>query len=113
MFSSALVRRAVRCRLWAKGFFGYISVYHTLDELEILNLAVLPDERRRGHGRRILGVVLRLARKMAINKILLEVRVGNRPAICLYESCGFKREGVRKKYYTDTGEDALIYLCSI
>ena len=96
-----------------EALIGYISVYHTLDELEILNLAVLPDERRRGHGRRILGVVLRLARKMAINKILLEVRVGNRPAICLYESCGFKQAGVRKKYYTDTGEDALIYLCSI
>lgn len=96
-----------------EALIGYISVYHTLDELEILNLAVLPDERRRGYGRRILGVVLRLARKMAINKILLEVRVGNRPAICLYEGCGFKREGVRKKYYTDTGEDALIYLCSI
>ena len=69
-----------------EALIGYISVYHTLDELEILNLAVLPDERRRGHGRRILGVVLRLARKMAINKILLEVRVGNKPAICLYES---------------------------
>ena len=95
------------------GLAAYISIYHTLDELEILNLAVLPHERRRGHGRRILGVVLRLARKMAINKILLEVRVGNKPAICLYESCGFKRVGVRKKYYTDTGEDALIYLCSI
>ena len=96
-----------------EALIGYISVYHTLDELEILNLAVLPQERRRGYGRRILGMVLRLARKMAINKILLEVRVGNKPSICLYESCGFKREGVRKKYYTDTGEDALIYLCSI
>ena len=96
-----------------EALIGYISVYHTQDELEILNLAVLPGERRRGHGRRILGVVLRLARKMAINKILLEVRVGNKPAICLYESCGFTRVGVRKKYYTDTGEDALIYLCSI
>ena len=96
-----------------EALIGYISVYHTLDELEILNLAVLPPERRRGNGRRILGVVLRLARKMAINKILLEVRVGNKPAICLYESCGFKQAGVRKKYYTDTGEDALIYLCSI
>ena len=96
-----------------EALIGYISVYHALDELEILNLAVLPPERRRGFGRRILGVVLRLARKMAINKILLEVRVGNKPAICLYESCGFKRVGVRKKYYTDTGEDALIYLCSI
>lgn len=96
-----------------EALIGYISVYHTQDELEILNLAVLPGERRRGHGRRILGVVLRLARKMAINKILLEVRVGNKPAICLYESCGFTRVGVRKKYYTDTGEDALIYLRSI
>ena len=52
-----------------EALIGYISVYHTLDELEILNLAVLPHERRRGYGRRILGVVLRLARKMAINKI--------------------------------------------
>lgn len=92
---------------------GYISVYHTVDELEILNLAVQPEERRHGHGRRLLCMVLRLARKMAIHKILLEVRVGNKPAICLYESCGFKREGVRKKYYTDTGEDALIYVRSI
>ena len=96
-----------------EALIGYISVYHTLDELEILNLAVLPHERRRGYGRRLLGVVLRLARKMAISKILLEVRVGNKPAIGLYESCGFKQAGVRKKYYTDTGEDALIYLCSI
>jgi len=92
---------------------GYISVYHTVDELEILNLAVLPEERRRGHGRRLLCLALRLARKMAITKILLEVRVGNKPAICLYESCGFRREGVRKKYYTDTGEDALVYVRSI
>ena len=92
---------------------GYISVYHTVDELEILNLAVLPEERRRGYGRRLLCLALRLARKVAITKILLEVRVGNKPAICLYESCGFRREGVRKKYYTDTGEDALVYVRSI
>ena len=61
----------------------------------------------------MLCLALRLARKMAITKILLEVRVGNKPAICLYESCGFRREGVRKKYYTDTGEDALVYVRSI
>ena len=95
------------------GLVGYISLYHTPEELEILNLAVLPQERRRGYARRILSVVLRLARKMDIKKILLEVRVGNSPAIALYESCGFTREGVRRKYYTDTGEDGLIYVCSI
>lgn len=96
-----------------EALLGYISVYHTVDELEILNIAVLPEERRRGHGRRMLCLALRLARKIAITKILLEVRVGNNPAIRLYESCGFRREGVRKKYYADTGEDALVYVRSI
>jgi ribosomal-protein-alanine N-acetyltransferase len=92
---------------------GYVSIYHTPGELEILNIAVLPELRRRGCGRRILRLVLRLARKMGMHKASLEVRVGNAAAIALYESCGFTRAGVRRKYYSDTGEDAVIYICSI
>lgn len=96
-----------------KTLAGYISIYHTEDELEILNLAVRPCLRRQGHGLRILRVALRLARKMDMHKVLLEVRDSNTPAISLYERCGFKRVGLRRKYYADTGEDALIYQCEL
>lgn len=92
---------------------AYISVYHALDELEILNLAVTPEERRKGFGRRILDAALHVARKMGMQKALLEVRVSNHAAIALYRSCGFRQIGVRPRYYTDSGEDALIYACSL
>ncbi len=92
---------------------GYISVYHTPDEVEILNMAVLPQLRRCGCGRRLLRLVLRLAYKMGMHKLSLEVRVSNAPAIALYEECGFVRAGRRRQYYSDTGEDALIYICSL
>lgn len=92
---------------------GYLSVYHTPGEMEILNVAVLPRARRRGLGRRLLRVALRLARKMGMHRALLEVRAGNRPAIALYEGCGFVRAGLRRGYYADTGEDALIYVRAI
>lgn len=97
--------------LWqAEELFAYISLYHTPDEVEILNLAVSPEKRRQGHGRRILELLLQVVCKMGIPKVLLEVRRTNRPAIALYESCGFNRVGIRPHYYEDTKEDALIYL---
>ncbi len=92
---------------------GYISIYHTGDELEILNLAVRPQIRRLGHGKRILRTTLRMARKMDIHRVLLEVRRSNKAAISLYEGCGFQHVGQRSNYYADTGEDALIYLCEL
>ena len=100
--------------LWTgRTLCGYISVYHTADELEILNLAVSPDLRRRGLGRRLLRTALRLAAKGGIMKVLLEVRAGNAPAVSLNESCGFQRVGLRKGYYVDTGEDAHVYALSL
>jgi ribosomal-protein-alanine N-acetyltransferase len=88
-------------------------VYHTADELEILNLAVSPERRRQGLGRRLLQAALRLAAKGGIVNILLEVRAGNAPAVSLYESCGFQRVGLRKGYYADTGEDAHVYALAL
>jgi ribosomal-protein-alanine N-acetyltransferase len=92
---------------------AYASVYHTASELEILNLAVSPPERRRGLGRRTLDMALQVARKMGIERVILEVRAGNFPAISLYQSCGFVKVAVRPHYYSDTGEDALIYVCQL
>lgn len=93
----------------AERLLAYASVYHAAGELEILNVAVLPERRRRGLGRRLLGLLLQVARKMGITRAVLEVRTGNVPAIALYEGLGFVQAGLRPRYYTDTGEDALIY----
>ncbi|MDR2573604.1 MAG: GNAT family N-acetyltransferase [Desulfovibrio sp.] len=57
--------------------------------------------------------VLQVARKMGIERATLEVRADNYPAISLYQSRGFARVAVRPHYYSDTGEDALIYVCQL
>ena len=88
---------------------GYIAVYHTTGELEILNIAVREDRRKHGMGRELLHTALQAGEKMGILSAVLEVRVSNGPAIRLYESFGFRQAGRRRSYYQDTGEDALVY----
>lgn len=92
---------------------AYVAVYHLAGELEILNVAVHPDQRRRGLGRRLLAILLQVGAKMGIHRAVLEVRTGNAAAIGLYEGLGFTRAGVRPHYYGDTGEDAIIYECDL
>ena len=89
---------------------AYVAVYHTFDELEILNIAVAPEYRRAGHGKCLLGLVLRRMAKMGILRSVLEVRPSNIAAIGLYSAYGYRQEGRRKAYYPDTGEDALVYV---
>ncbi len=88
---------------------SYISFYHVLDEMEILNIAVDPQFRQKGLGTYILGKSLEKAREKNIQKVFLEVRVGNAIARNLYEKFSFMEVGKRAKYYADTGEDACIY----
>lgn len=92
---------------------AYVTVYHTSGCLEILNLGVAPELRNQGLGTRLLGGVLREASKEGILESVLDVRVGNAPAIALYERLGYVCAGRRKAYYTDTGEDALVYTLKI
>ncbi|MBG0776529.1 MAG: ribosomal protein S18-alanine N-acetyltransferase [Desulfovibrionaceae bacterium] len=89
---------------------AYMAFYHAADEMEILNIGVAPAHRRRGAGRRLLGLVLGIARRMGVRRAFLEVRRSNAPARTLYAGFGFEHAGVRAGYYTDTGEDALV-LC--
>ena len=91
------------------GLLGYISCFFVTQELEILNIGVLPQHRRNGLGRRLLTTTLQAAQKMDMQRAVLEVREHNIPAINLYKSVGFVPTGKRPKYYTDTGEDAIIY----
>lgn len=86
----------------------YLSCHAVLDEMEIVNLATVPWLRRQGLARRLLEGVLHVVENMGIKREYLEVRVSNAPALALYEGLGFKKVGLRKRYYPDTKEDALV-----
>ncbi|MBQ0001849.1 MAG: ribosomal protein S18-alanine N-acetyltransferase [Clostridiales bacterium] len=87
---------------------GYMGLITVLDEADVTNVAVRRDRQREGIGQFLVSSMIRLAEDMGINMIHLEVRVGNETAIRLYERLGFKRDGLRKNYYTDPVEDALL-----
>ncbi len=87
---------------------GYVAASGVLDEMEILNVAVREDRRRMGAASLLLCAVLQEACERNILICHLEVRKGNVPARTLYEHAGFVQAGLRKKYYADNGEDALI-----
>lgn len=87
---------------------GYISFYQIADEMEILNIAVHPNYRRKGLGRRLLGLALQICFNLGIKQAFLEVRPSNTPALALYRFFGFEQIGIRSHYYPNNGEDALI-----
>ena len=87
---------------------GYMSLWRILDEGHINNVAVLPEYRRRGGASEMLEFMLEYSEKNGISSHTLEVRVSNEGAIGLYRKFGFKEAGVRKGYYEDNEEDALI-----
>jgi len=87
---------------------GYAAVWFVADEAELGDLAVHPDYRRRGIGSLLLGRALEEARDRAIRVLYLEVRTGNEDARRLYERSGFEVLTVRRGYYSQPVEDALV-----
>ena len=87
---------------------AYCGLLMVLDEGDITNVAVRPDRQREGIGHFLMDSLIRLAQEQGVTTIHLEVRVGNDTAIRLYERMGFTRDGIRKQYYTDPVEDALL-----
>ena len=87
------------------GFSGYWSL---VDEAHITTIAVHPAVRGKGVGRALMSHMLTSAAASGMSCATLEVRSGNSPAITLYESMGFVNSGVRKNYYPDNREDAVI-----
>jgi ribosomal-protein-alanine N-acetyltransferase len=87
---------------------AYGGMWFILDEAHITNIAVHSQYRRKGIGKLLLGQMICYARQRGIQSLTLEVRAGNREAIGLYSKLGFIQAGVRKGYYSDNGEDALI-----
>ena len=87
---------------------GYVGFWTIVDECHINNVALLPKYRRRHIGSAIIGALASWADESDIAGITLEVRESNEAAIGLYSSFGFKPGGLRKGYYEDNGENAVI-----
>ncbi len=87
---------------------GYVLFWLLPEEIDIHNIAVHTGFRRQGIGQALLQRVIEQARKRDCSRVTLEVRVSNLGAQKLYESVGFVSQGLRKGYYSDDGEDALI-----
>jgi ribosomal-protein-alanine N-acetyltransferase len=87
---------------------GYLCLWLVADEVHVTNFAVDPAHRQHGLGRHLLGTLLELYRRNGARRAALEVRPSNHSARRLYEAFGFRQVGLRKGYYFDTGEDALL-----
>lgn len=87
---------------------GYAFVSRYVDAWHVMNVAVAPRHRRRGVARALLERVFEITAVDPRRGYTLEVRVSNADAIRLYERLGFQSRGIRRAYYTDNREDALI-----
>ena len=87
---------------------GYCGVWIIVDEAHITNIALLPAFRGLKLGEALLGRIIELARELGALRITLEVRVSNERAQNLYRKFGFEDGAVRKQYYTDNMEDAVV-----
>lgn len=87
---------------------GYIGSQSVPPEADVLNLAVDPDCRRQGLGRKLLCTLTELLHSRGIEALFLEVRPTNQAALALYSDLGFVQVGRRPKYYVNPTEDALI-----
>jgi len=90
------------------GIRAYCSFRLVVDEMQVMNVAVDPSYRRRGLARRLLAFAMARAARAGARRALLELRAGNREALALYESLGFRSLGVRRGYYREPTEDALV-----
>ena len=87
---------------------GYLINSRYVDAWHVMNVAVAPEHRRRGIATGLLDRLFELTATDGRRGYTLEVRVSNKSAIKLYERLGFRPRGIRRGYYTDNREDALI-----
>ena len=87
---------------------GYLIISRYVDAWHVMNIAVAPAHRRKGIARALMERLFEITARDARRGYTLEVRVSNDAAISLYEALGFRARGIRRGYYTDNREDALI-----
>jgi ribosomal-protein-alanine N-acetyltransferase len=110
MFASELAKSSSICLGAFEGeqLIGYVINSRYVDAWHVMNVAVDPAYRRRGIATQLLERLFELTKEDRRRGYTLEVRVSNAGAIALYERLGFERRGVRRGYYTDNREDAVI-----
>jgi [ribosomal protein S18]-alanine N-acetyltransferase len=110
MFASELAKPTSICLGAFEGsdLLGYVINSRYVDAWHVMNVAVDPDRRRRGIATTLLERLFELTRDDERRGYTLEVRISNEEAIHLYERLGFEPRGIRRGYYTDNKEDALI-----
>lgn len=91
----------------AEKIIGYTCLWHVDDQLEIANIAVSPNYRKEGIGKKMMKRIMQEAKERNCKNIILSVRESNRAATNLYTQFGFVEVGRRKKYYRLPTEDAL------
>jgi ribosomal-protein-alanine N-acetyltransferase len=87
---------------------GYGAAWIAYDEIHLLSIAVVPQRRRHGFGDGILREVMKQGKARGAVRVILEVREGNAAARTFYLMRGFVEIGKRRRYYSDTGEDAIV-----
>ena len=110
MFASELAKPTSICLGAFEGedLVGYVINSRYVDAWHVMNVAVDPQHQRRGIATMLLEHLFELTRDDERRGYTLEVRVSNEEAIALYEKLGFEPRGIRRGYYTDNREDALI-----
>ena len=112
MFAGELSKQSSICLgaidVEANRLVGYLIISRYVDAWHVMNIAVANEFRRRGIATRLMERLFEVTSGDGRRGYTLEVRVSNEAAIRLYESLGFKARGVRRGYYTDNREDALI-----
>ena len=89
---------------------GYACLYQVLDEGEIVNVAIDPAQRQKGLGAEMVNGLMKLGRKLGAERFFLEVRKGNVAGRALYASLGFTECGIRKGFYENPKEDAVLMM---
>ena len=92
---------------------GYVGSQSSIDEADIMNVAVHPDYRRQGIAESLINKLVCDLKTRGSHALMLEVRASNAPAIALYERFGFAVDGIRKNYYKNPTENAVLMTLSL
>ncbi|WP_413304473.1 ribosomal protein S18-alanine N-acetyltransferase [Bacillus sp. 1P10SD] len=87
---------------------GYCGTWVVIDEAHVTNVAIMPGYRGKKLGEALMTKLMSIARELGARSMTLEVRVTNHVAQSLYRKLGFQNGGIRKNYYSDNQEDALV-----
>lgn len=106
--NNPLAKYIVAKDLESNSIVGFVGVWIVVGEADITNIAVHPNHRKLGIGSKLLSSLIVLCENLDCSLINLEVRASNKPAQSLYRKFSFIENGIRKNYYEDNKEDAIL-----